>query len=171
MWSDYTPNQRVYDSFEDQLDLCTALAPAEEPEGDDNDNEDTEMPYNNDIEEFPELPSVPTTLLPDDHLGEHSTADDLERSHDLTVNEPADEAPYEPYHDMNEIPYCRFGFTEPLGAVQYENKLRADHCCKTLGNEHWQLLQNPHNQHIPVLLASISTATTLHDVAKELLDL
>ncbi|KAJ6626150.1 hypothetical protein B0H10DRAFT_1999218, partial [Mycena sp. CBHHK59/15] len=152
MWLDYTPNQCVYDSFEDQWDLCTVLALAEEPEGDDDDDEDSQTPYNNDIEEFPELCGVPTTPLPNDHLREHSTADDLERSHDLMVNEPADEALYEPHHNMNDIPYCCFGFTEPLGA-------------------HWKLLQNPHNQHIPVLLASISTATTLHDVAKELLDL
>ncbi|KAJ6626386.1 hypothetical protein B0H10DRAFT_2211280 [Mycena sp. CBHHK59/15] len=170
MWSDYTPNQRMYDSFEDQWDLCAALAPVEEPENDDDDEPDEAL--DNDLEDqFPEFPDVPTGLLPDDQLGEHSTADDLERSHDLSKDESSADTPYEPYHDMSEIPYCRFGFTEPSGSIQYTENLRADHCCKALGDEHWPLLQQTPKQHVPALLAFISAAKSIHDVPKELLDL
>ncbi|KAJ6608088.1 hypothetical protein B0H10DRAFT_1921381 [Mycena sp. CBHHK59/15] len=72
---------------------------------------------------------------------------------------------------MSEIPYCRFGFTEPSGSVQYTENLRADHCCKALGDEHWPLLQQTPKQHVPALLAFISATKSIHDVPKELLDL
>ncbi|KAJ7759957.1 hypothetical protein B0H16DRAFT_1313158 [Mycena metata] len=32
MWDEFTPAQRIYNSFSNQWDLCTALAPSEEPE-------------------------------------------------------------------------------------------------------------------------------------------
>ncbi|KAJ6587821.1 hypothetical protein B0H10DRAFT_1961287 [Mycena sp. CBHHK59/15] len=170
MWSDYTPNHRMYDSFEDQWDLCTALTLAEEPENDDDDEPDEAL--DNDLEDqFPEFPNVPTGLLLDEQLGEHSTADDLECSHDLSKDDSSADTPYEPYHDMSEIPYCRFGFTEPSSSIQYAENPHADHCCKALGDEHWPLLQQTLKQNVPALLAFISAAKSIHDVPKELLDL
>ncbi|KAJ6627300.1 hypothetical protein B0H10DRAFT_1941425 [Mycena sp. CBHHK59/15] len=147
-----------------------ALTPAEEPENDDDDEPDEAL--DNDLEDqFPEFPDGLTSLLPDDQLGEHSTADDLECSHDLSKDKTSVDTLYEPYHDMSEIPYCRFGFTEPSGSIQYTENLRADHCCKALGDEHWPLLQQTPKQHVPALLAFISAAKSIHDVPKELLDL
>ncbi|KAJ7878714.1 hypothetical protein B0H13DRAFT_1528308, partial [Mycena leptocephala] len=81
MWDEFTPSQRLYDSFSDQWDLCSAFAPEEEA-GSDDDGEGYEDPFHLDLE-FPEFPGIPNTLLPEEPIQKHSTANDLQRAYNL----------------------------------------------------------------------------------------
>ncbi|KAJ7473910.1 hypothetical protein B0H11DRAFT_1728787 [Mycena galericulata] len=60
-WDEFTSNQRIYDSFSNQWDLCIALAPSEEAEPDhvyDNDDEDAfHQPTSPDLSEDADKPS------------------------------------------------------------------------------------------------------------------
>ncbi|KAJ7718907.1 hypothetical protein B0H16DRAFT_1796329, partial [Mycena metata] len=62
-WDEFTPAQRIYDSFSDQWDLCTALAPSEEakPESfDDGDNDYEDfMPFHPPTSATEVIPSIP----------------------------------------------------------------------------------------------------------------
>ncbi|KAJ7468824.1 hypothetical protein B0H11DRAFT_1920835 [Mycena galericulata] len=165
-WDNFTERQRIYDSFSNQWDLCTALAPDDEPE-DDNDWQASNA-------EFPDLPDVPETLLPEEENGQHSTADDLQRTYDLadeTDNGGSDDSSYEPYHDMREVPYSRFGFTQPIAPAQYEDKLRPDFCSRSLGDEDWPGMKQAEYTLLPALFAALLEAKELEGVPRELLDL
>ncbi|KAJ7759972.1 hypothetical protein B0H16DRAFT_1313085 [Mycena metata] len=63
LWDEFTPAQRIYDSFSDQWDLCTALAPSEEaePESFDDGDDDYEdfMPFHPPISATEVMPSIP----------------------------------------------------------------------------------------------------------------
>ncbi|KAJ7736278.1 hypothetical protein B0H16DRAFT_1730865 [Mycena metata] len=93
LWDEFTPAQRIYDSFSNQWDLCTALAPSEEAEpesfGDGNDDYEDFMPFHPPIsatEVMPSIPDVPGRDTLEAETGERA-AQVLERAYDL---EPAD---------------------------------------------------------------------------------
>ncbi|KAJ7437629.1 hypothetical protein B0H11DRAFT_1935835 [Mycena galericulata] len=114
--------------------------------------------------EFPDLPDVPETLLPEEENGQHSTADDLQRTYDLadeTDNGGSDDSSYEPYHDMREVPYSRFGFTQPIAPAQYEDKLRPDFCSRSLGDEDWPGMKQAEYTLLPALFAALLEAKEL----------
>ncbi|KAJ7450350.1 hypothetical protein FB451DRAFT_1052286 [Mycena latifolia] len=60
-WDEFTPNQRIYDSFSNQWDLCTALAPNEEAEPDDiyDDDDDEAFPFHPPTSPADVIPSIP----------------------------------------------------------------------------------------------------------------
>ncbi|KAJ7856241.1 hypothetical protein B0H14DRAFT_2352813, partial [Mycena olivaceomarginata] len=58
-WDEFTPDQRIYDSFSNTWDLCTALAPNQDAEPDemyDNDNDNDDFHFHQ--------PKSPTDLIP-----------------------------------------------------------------------------------------------------------
>ncbi|KAJ7878414.1 hypothetical protein B0H13DRAFT_1631208, partial [Mycena leptocephala] len=125
MWDEYTTNQRVYDSWANQWDLCTALAPEEEAGADDDGHGYVDILHPE--LQFPEIPDVPRPLLPEEPIGLHSTADDLEAVYNgYSLNDVQsyadfdDGKDYEPYLDSNDVPSCRFGFTTPVAPAQYQ---------------------------------------------------
>ncbi|KAJ7755280.1 hypothetical protein DFH07DRAFT_773398 [Mycena maculata] len=165
-WDNFTERQRLYDGFSDQWDLCTALAPDDEPEDDDD--------WQGSDVEFPDLPDIPDTLVPEEENGQHSTTDDLRRTYDLANeadNEEPDDDPYEPYHDMREVPHSRFGFTLPISPAQYKEKMRPDFCSRSLGDEHWPNITHTEYALLPALFTRLQQAKKLEDVPVELLDL
>ncbi|KAJ7811506.1 hypothetical protein B0H13DRAFT_1666774 [Mycena leptocephala] len=60
-WDEFTPNQRIYDSFSNQWDLCTALAPNEEAEPEMYDDDDDDYDYG--YVQFHQ-PASPTDIIP-----------------------------------------------------------------------------------------------------------
>ncbi|KAF7335604.1 hypothetical protein MVEN_02215000 [Mycena venus] len=126
--------------------------------------------------EFPALPDVQASLLPEEPIGPHSTADDLQAVYtswnlDDIQEYDGDDHFYEPFLDMEDVPYSRFGFTVPGGPAQYRERLRDDFCARSVGDEEWPGLQRPQYTHLPALLAYLSQAKSLEDVPRELLDL
>lgn len=257
MWDEFTPAQRHYDSWVNEWDLCTALAPDEEA-GADDDGEvyvdilrpEFEFPASADVPashlpqddgdggmdihppepvpaslpeddgmgcvdilppepesptlpnvpaapadvpashmpeddgmacvdilcpepEFPTLPNVPASLSPEESIGPRSTVDAVSSSWKLDdIQEyDADDLFYEPFLDMEDVPYSRFGFTIPQAPAQYVQGLRADFCARSVGDEEWPGLRRHTFAHLPTLLAYLSQAKSLEDVPRELLDL
>ncbi|KAJ7475549.1 hypothetical protein B0H11DRAFT_2235262 [Mycena galericulata] len=80
-WNEFTDNQRLYDGYHNQWDLCSALAPDEVPEDDDSGYGGTSTPLPD--AEFPDLPGVPDALEPAQEPGDADTAADLMDSYDL----------------------------------------------------------------------------------------
>ncbi|KAJ7437530.1 hypothetical protein FB451DRAFT_1305503 [Mycena latifolia] len=166
MWDEFTPNQRLYDGFHNQWDLCSALAP-EEPQG-----------SNDNIPEFPEFSGLPDALLPEQIAGNPFTSDDLERSYglrldDLELGEVLDdsEAVYKPYQDISLIPYARFGFTEPIAPASSRKPLDGKLSLKVLGDDQWSGLGIPQYRHLPLLFAHLDGAQSISEIPTELLDL
>ncbi|KAK7048795.1 hypothetical protein R3P38DRAFT_2505225, partial [Favolaschia claudopus] len=73
-WDEFTDNQRFYNSFRNEWDLCAALAPNEEPEGYDSDEDDRGPGL-----EAPLLPGVPDDFMPEEEIGDLPTASDILR--------------------------------------------------------------------------------------------
>ncbi|KAJ7602052.1 hypothetical protein DFH06DRAFT_1024353 [Mycena polygramma] len=142
MWDEYTPNQRRYDGFSNEWDLCHEFAPDEDAGADDEGQHSTA----NDLRQMYNL-------------------NDLDE-------QPGSEADlYEPYHDMKEIPPFRFGFTEPVAAANYQGTLRSDMVARSVGDEKWPDLRLPKYSLLPVFLAQLLKAESIQDVPRELLDL
>ncbi|KAJ7706577.1 hypothetical protein B0H16DRAFT_1345862, partial [Mycena metata] len=142
-WDEFTPAQRHYDSWQNEWDLCTALSP-EDNAGDDEDDDDADHGYI--LRPEPESPALP------DIRASLSQGDD-------------------PFLDMEDIPYSRFGFTVPGAPAQYQERLRPDFSARSVGDEEWPGLQRPKYAHLPALLAYLSQAQSLENVPRELLDL
>ncbi|KAJ7876639.1 hypothetical protein B0H13DRAFT_1632076 [Mycena leptocephala] len=58
-WDEFTPNQRIYDGFSNQWDLCTALAPNEEAEPDDSYDHDDDFQFHQPASPTDIIPSIP----------------------------------------------------------------------------------------------------------------
>ncbi|KAJ7702632.1 hypothetical protein B0H17DRAFT_1194524 [Mycena rosella] len=174
MWDEFTSNQRLYDGFSDQWDLCVALAPEKEAELHDDDTNDYVDPPQALTEpniEFHNIPGIPDGLLPEEEIGQHSTADDLRGAYNLDDKMPDDDEPYEACHDMTEVPYSRFGFTEPIAPAQYQENVRDNFCARSVGDEEWPDLKHAKYELLPALLAYLVKAKFLEDIPRELIDL
>ncbi|KAJ6602948.1 hypothetical protein B0H10DRAFT_2230052 [Mycena sp. CBHHK59/15] len=170
-WDNFTANQRIYDGFSNVWDLCTALASDEEAENSDDEREQSIT--GEEGEEFPDLPGISNTLLPEDEIGIHSTVDDLQHAYGLdreTQDDGVDDQ-YEPYHVMDEVPYSRFGFTTPIAPSQYQESLREDWYRRSVGDEEWPGLKAAKYTHLSAMLAYLAKARSLDEIPRELLDL
>ncbi|KAJ7163645.1 hypothetical protein C8R46DRAFT_1221064 [Mycena filopes] len=173
MWDAYTPAQRIYDGFHNQWDLCTALAPDEGPPENDMDND-----AGPDDDVFPEASDIPNTLLPAEAPGPPETEKDLKRAHDLddlehghVSNDDDGDSPYEPYHDISDIPRQRFGFCPPIAPSTYRTPVDRDTCYKALGDSKWPSLKAEY-EHLPSLLAYLLHGVeSINEIPRELLDL
>ncbi|KAJ6454959.1 hypothetical protein C8R47DRAFT_960036 [Mycena vitilis] len=112
-WDEFTPNQRVYDSFSNQWDLCTALAPTEDAEPD-NQYDD----YYDDDDDF---------LL--------ERAYDLDREH---VDEDADHLAGWRKQEVKSTLTLRFGFNEPAAAPIFSpQQMESKQCGWIVGDTAW----------------------------------
>ncbi|KAJ7836743.1 hypothetical protein B0H13DRAFT_2368578 [Mycena leptocephala] len=145
-----------------------AFAPEEEA-GADDDGEGYEDPFHSNLE-FPEFPGVPDTLLPEEPIRKHSTANDLQRAYNLPSKHSADSDGYEPSHNMKEVPYSRFGFSNPIAPGNYKDQLRSDFCSRSVGDETWDS-KDLNFILLPALFGYLSKAASLEDVPQELFDL
>jgi hypothetical protein len=168
-WEEFTHNQRRYDDFSDQWDLCTAFAPEEEA-GSDDDGKGYEGPFYPNLE-FPEYPGIPDAVLPKEPIQEHSTENDLQRVYSSVSEELSeiDRDDHEPSHNVKDVPSSRFGFLNPITPGQYGVQLRSDFCCRSVGDEFWADSKNL--ALLPAFLEYLVEAKSLEDVPEELLDL
>ncbi|KAJ7176581.1 hypothetical protein C8R46DRAFT_889507 [Mycena filopes] len=89
-WDEFTPAQRVYDSFGNQWDLCTALAPNEDAEPytshdgdyDDDDGDFHFYPPTSPTDLIPSIPDVPGRAAMERETGQLAVAV-LQRAYDL----------------------------------------------------------------------------------------
>jgi hypothetical protein len=181
MWDHFTDNQRLYDGFRNEWDLCEALAPSEGVQDDYDSDDGAQMDADAESRSHPhpenDLSGAPAELYPEEQIGPLLTSDDIMQSHglerDVEPGEIPDAAPppYEPYCDISEIPHARFGFTRPIGPESYPMFLDKKLCLKSLGDENWPKMGQAQFEHLPSLLASIHAARSLNDVPQQLLDL
>ncbi|KAK7046279.1 hypothetical protein R3P38DRAFT_2507877 [Favolaschia claudopus] len=173
-WDEFTDNQRFYNSFRNEWDLCVALALNEEPEGYDSDEDPGS--------EAPHLPGVPNDFMPEEEIGNLPIASDILRSYDAECGEVDDDVEpgevddwtpplYEPYHDMSVIPSMRFGFTRPVSPPNHSQAFANKLCLKTLGDEKWPDLQKSQYNGLPSFFAYMQAAKSLNDIPANLLDL
>ncbi|KAJ7848209.1 hypothetical protein B0H13DRAFT_1730038 [Mycena leptocephala] len=163
MWDEFTPTQRLYDGYHNEWDLCTALAPDEEPENDGDDGPDDDDNDYGDVEGggvpdngLPELIDIGDRLILE---RSPPTTADLLHSHGLEPGEIYDDAlPVEQAsRDTFEIPFARFGFKMPIAPSTYREGPPRIVCLKSLGNDK---LKDPLPERYPVhiLLSSAATA-------------
>ncbi|KAJ7128013.1 hypothetical protein C8R44DRAFT_733402 [Mycena epipterygia] len=148
-WDEFTPNQRVYDSFSNKWDLCTALAPNEEAEPDD--------PYKyDDADAFqfypptspdniiPSLPDVPGRELMEGETGERA-AQVLERAYNLDREDLLEDADNLPgWQTQNTFPTIslRFGFDKPAITPSSIQQMQDKACAWAVGDETWDVPVN-----------------------------
>ncbi|KAJ7731656.1 hypothetical protein B0H16DRAFT_1733224 [Mycena metata] len=159
-WDEFTPAQHIYDSFSNQWDLCTALAPDEDadPESyddgdDDNDDFFPFHPPNSATDAIPSIPDVPGCDTLEEETGERSTQV-LERAYDLDPHDQDRGADVETLsgwqkHDTESTISLRFGFAEPISPQQTQPKLQSKACAWTVGDEMWAV---PETSALPTLL-------------------
>ncbi|KAJ6601700.1 hypothetical protein DFH09DRAFT_900336, partial [Mycena vulgaris] len=143
-WDEFTPNQRIYDSFSNQWDLCTALAP----------NEEAEPDYSYDD---------------DDETGERATQL-FERAYDLDrkdLYEDADNLSGWKKQDVWSTISLRFGFDEPVSAPSSSHQMQAKTCAWVVGDETWAV---PETSALPTFLEHLLDGN-LNGVVADLCDL
>src|ERR1700722_1053446 len=143
-WEEYGSNQRRYDSFRDEWDLCTAFAPLDEPDIDDDgsDNDDYFQsgplpPDPGTSHSSPPLPDIPSVLpdpqnIPDHREGAYSSTADLRR---IYATQDSDDHPFHFDDHLDDLAYYRFGFVPPVGRVEAPQNLPQWHVViKILGH-------------------------------------
>jgi hypothetical protein len=187
MWDEFTPAQRLYDGYHNEWDLCTALAPDQEPENDGNDGySDTGGgggPDNDDDDDYSDVEGggVPDNGLPElIDIGDHlilerspPTTANLLHSHGLEPGEIYDDAlPVEQAsRDTFEIPFARFGFTTPIAPSTYREGPPKIVCLKSLGNDKCVGLDHDWYRHLLSLLGYLEVAQSIEEIPSDLLDL
>ena len=173
VWYDYSSNQRRYDSFRDEWDLCSEFGDSDASvrvlDGDDDDDDDDDA-----------LPStlLPEDSIPDDHnQGEYSSAADLQRVYDWQGS-----CSYENYQFIDTIEdrlYFRFGFDKIGQAAAPTKLMKWTMVREILGNGRWLdlLPLNTANPQAGVqdaicnFFGYMSTSNSISDMPIELYDL
>ncbi|KAJ7881500.1 hypothetical protein B0H14DRAFT_2340334 [Mycena olivaceomarginata] len=104
-WDEFTSNQRIYDSFSNQWDLCTALAPSEEAE--------------------------PDEMYDDDDCDDYR-AYDLDHEN---LYEDADNLPGWRMQDVASTILHRFGFEQPVAPFSSSREMEHKACAWAVGDE------------------------------------
>ncbi|KAJ7732598.1 hypothetical protein DFH07DRAFT_968358 [Mycena maculata] len=170
-WDEFTPNQRIYNSFSNQWDLCTALAPSEEAESDYayNDNEDAFHQPTSPVDIFPSIPDVPGHEAMETETGERA-AQVLERAYNLDCedsSEDADKPSGWKKQDVSSTISLHFGFIEPEIAPSSSPWMQDKVCAWVVGHETWSV---PETSALLTLLSHILEGN-LNDAAANLCDL
>ncbi|KAJ7793986.1 hypothetical protein B0H14DRAFT_2622356 [Mycena olivaceomarginata] len=154
----FTSNQRIYDSFSNQWDLCTALAPSEEAEPDemydDDDSDDSYVQFHQpalpaDI--IPSIPDVPGRQTMEGETGERAT-EVLERAYDLdreNLYEDADNLPGWRMQDVASTILHRFGFEQPVAPFSSSREMEHKACAWAVGDESYAV---PDDSVLPTFL-------------------
>ncbi|KAJ7334612.1 hypothetical protein DFH08DRAFT_707134 [Mycena albidolilacea] len=112
-WDEFMSNQRIYDSFLNQWDLCTALAPNEEAEPD-------EM-YDDDDDSY--------------ETGERATQV-LEQAYNLDRENPYRDVDNLPgWQEVLSTILHRFGFEEPVAPISSSREMERKACAWAIGDE------------------------------------
>ncbi|KAK6987632.1 hypothetical protein R3P38DRAFT_3332483 [Favolaschia claudopus] len=174
-WDEFTPHQRVYDSFSNQWDLCTALAPTEiaEPDNFDDDDGDDDFffhqpPASTDV--LPPLPDVPGRDILEAETGERA-AEVLEHAYGLTREDLCEDPSRLPgwnIQDARSIITSRFGFVENSTVPALSRKMQDKACGWALGDETWSV---PPESGLPALFQHILDANDLKSVSANLMDI
>ncbi|KAJ7085985.1 hypothetical protein C8R43DRAFT_965154 [Mycena crocata] len=118
-WDEFAPEQRRFDSFHNEWDLCAEFAPDAEPPADWEDDDDDENDGN-----------VPENLFPEREeptVAQASAASEraLDRAYSLVPNEVYAPHQIEPPHDYAELAdscermaYFRYGYSIPTSRVE-----------------------------------------------------
>ncbi|KAK7039837.1 hypothetical protein R3P38DRAFT_2514879 [Favolaschia claudopus] len=175
-WDEFTPRQRLYDSFSNQWDLCTALAPTEiaEPDNfDDDDGDEDDFFFHQppaSTDALPALPDVPGRDILEAETGER--ADEvLEHAYGLSREDLCEDQSRLPgwsTQDARSIITSRFGFNEHSSAPPSSRKMQDKACGWTLGDETWSV---PPESGLPALFQHILDANDLKAIPANLMDI
>ncbi|KAJ7220375.1 hypothetical protein C8J57DRAFT_1536850 [Mycena rebaudengoi] len=154
--SKFTPNQRIYDSFSNQWDLCTALAPNEEAEPDAYDNDDDFQFHqpSSSAELFPSIPDVPGRETMEGETGESATQV-LEQAYDLDregLAEDVDNPPGWRIQDVSSTISLGFGFDDLASTISSSTQTQDKSWSWAIGDSTWVV---PETSALPTLLEHI----------------
>ncbi|KAK6974229.1 hypothetical protein R3P38DRAFT_3335867 [Favolaschia claudopus] len=175
-WDEFTPRQRLYDSFSNQWDLCTALAPTEIAEPDNLDDDDGDEDYfffhqpPASTDALPALPDVPGRDILEAETGERAY-EVLEHAYGLSHEDLCEDASRLPgwsTQDARSIITSRFGFNEHATAPPSSRKMQDKACGWTLGDETWSV---PSESGLPALFQHILDANDLKAIPGNLMDI
>jgi len=173
-WDEFGPNQRKYDSFRDEWDLCTTLAP------DDTAPFEEASDYNDDDDDYfdPSAQHSASDLAPpvlDDNpsfhpdiRGANSATVDLQRIYDTS---DADPQPYEPHDYIHDLAFYRFGFTTPMGEVPDPAKKPTWGLVTKILGQGWDPPAQQPRSYLPAFIGYLMAARSLTQVPEELCDL
>ncbi|KAJ7739326.1 hypothetical protein B0H16DRAFT_1465284 [Mycena metata] len=179
LWDNFTPAQRVYDSFSNQWDLCTALAPDEEAEPDqslyDVGDDDDFFPFHPPDSQTPSIPSAPD--VPGREVIQRRTGERavevLERAYDLHPDDPAEDPDNLPGWQKQDVLTAirfRFGFEEPITNANSSPQIQntpSPWCSWCVGDANWAV---PETSALPTLLQHI-LQSDLQEAAANLSDM
>ncbi|KAK6997113.1 hypothetical protein R3P38DRAFT_2564359 [Favolaschia claudopus] len=160
-WDEYSPSQRIYDSFRDEWDLCEAFEHTDSniPESPVSDYDD------GGIDDLPSL--LPETNTTDfTRVGPHTSEADLQRIHGIAA------LPNEIDNDPVASPSLRFGYavgvTQPAFATSQlpSNSTVA----KILGNKDINLPHTPTLNRLKIFFAQSRKAVSLQMITSDLLE-
>jgi hypothetical protein len=174
VWDDYSSNQRRYDPFRDEWDLCSEFGDSDVPVHDDG----IEASDVDDSDIAPPSILLPEDSIPADHNeGEYSSAADLTRVYDWQGS-----CSYENYQFLDTIEeraYFRFGF-DKIGEVAAPTKsIKWSMVREILGNGRWLdflpvTIANPQagvQNTLCSFFGYMSASNTVSDMCPELYDL
>ncbi|KAK7044607.1 hypothetical protein R3P38DRAFT_3176855 [Favolaschia claudopus] len=172
-WDEFTDHQRVYDSFSNQWDLCTALAPNEVAEPDIvDDDDDDDFFFHRPAEStdvLPALPDVPGRDVLEGETGERA-AQVLEHAYGLSredlCEDPTRLPGWQP-QETRSILVSRFGFIENSTAPA-SRRMQDKACGWAIGDETWSV---PPDSSLPALLQHILDASDLKAIPANLMDI
>jgi hypothetical protein len=165
-WEKFGPNQRRYNSFYDEWDLCEEFDPTDGPEDHGFDDQDGH-----------DLP-----LLNDNHDDSHSHAEgpyasqsDLQRIHGTSDSNYDQAAEVEVNDTLEDLAYYRFGFVNPIGTVNEPgNKPAWKTVQKWLGMA-WQTGSSDPSKGVDrsvhIFFGYLSSASSPTDIPTELYDI
>ncbi|KAJ7732816.1 hypothetical protein B0H14DRAFT_2639770 [Mycena olivaceomarginata] len=146
-WDEFTPDQRIYDSFSNTWDLCTALAPNQDAEPDemyDNDNDNDDFHFHqpkSPTDLIPSIPDVPRLQAMEEETGERA-AQVLEQAYNLDLEALREEADYLPGWRTQEVLSNiahRFGFEECVARTSSSTQMEHKACAWAIGDESWTI--------------------------------
>lgn len=104
-WDLYGSNQRRYDSFNDEWDLCSEFGPPDDDDDDDSDDSDDDgYRYPEDV-----IEPLPTYEPPPPAINAYSTVSDLRCDINTLDPPPFEVNPEIPYDTLEDAVYLRFG--------------------------------------------------------------
>jgi hypothetical protein len=167
-WERYGPNQRRYDSFRNEWDLCAAFDPHDEPMFDNDDDDD---PDNDDYFDSANPPLLDAIDVPDHNEGVYSSGADLQR---IYGRQESDDQTLSSEDQIDDLAYHRFGFYCSWDVTTNREDLRWDTIAKILGHGWVEGRVNPRQSakdSMSSFLSSLVRARLLTDVPAHLYDL
>ena len=136
-WEMYGPNQRRYDPFNDEWDLCSEFGPPDDDDEDDDDDDDYD---DNGYHGEDDSDILPTYEPPPPAIDAYSTVDDLRCDiHTLNDPPPFEVNPEIPYDTLDAAAYFRFGFQYDRSLVAGNRTVAWNFVQQLLGDGRWTI--------------------------------